>query len=120
MVDFSLFQLANNPEEINSNLSDRLSLELHAASKIFRESLPFRQIKLTSDGLEIAPEDMTAADDEWTTTVNTGDWSGLSSKLASRRMTEHAESQGFGRGSITYKLETGASHASVTGARRSP
>ena len=66
--------------------------------------LPFRQIKLTSDGLEIPPEDIQAADDEWTTAVNTGEWSGLSSKLANRRMTDYAESQGFGRGSITYKL----------------
>ncbi|HEV8481936.1 MAG TPA: leucine--tRNA ligase [Blastocatellia bacterium] len=66
--------------------------------------LPFRQIKLTSDGVEIVPEDMKAADDEWTTTVNTGEWSGLSSKQANRRMTEYAEAQGFGRGSITYKL----------------
>jgi leucyl-tRNA synthetase len=66
--------------------------------------LPFRQIKLTSDGLEIPPEEMKAADDEWTTTVNTGEWSGLSSKQASHRMTEYAETHGFGRGSITYKL----------------
>jgi leucyl-tRNA synthetase len=66
--------------------------------------LPFRQIKLTAEGRKIAAEDMQAADEEWTTTVNTGEWSGLSSEEANRRMVEYAEAEGFGRGSITYKL----------------
>jgi leucyl-tRNA synthetase len=67
-------------------------------------SLPFRQIKLTPDGREIAADDLETADEEWTTTVNTGEWSGLSSEEANRRMTEHAEAHGFGKGAITYKL----------------
>ncbi len=67
-------------------------------------SLPFRQIKLTSDGLEIPADELEAADEEWTTTVNTGEWSGLSSVEASRRMTEYAEARGFGKGAISYKL----------------
>ena len=66
--------------------------------------VPFRQIKLTADGREIAAEDMQVADEEWTTTVNTGEWSGLSSEEANRRMVEYADAQGFGKGSITYKL----------------
>ena len=66
--------------------------------------LPFKQIKLTADGREVAPEEMEAADESWTITVNTGRWSGLASEEASRLMTEYAEANGFGRASITYKL----------------
>ncbi len=67
-------------------------------------NVPFRQIKLTADGREIPAEEMEAADESWTTTVNTGQWSGLSSEEASRLMTEYAEAHGFGRSAITYKL----------------
>jgi leucyl-tRNA synthetase len=67
-------------------------------------NLPFRQIKLTADGREIAPADMEAADEAWTVVVNTGRWSGLSSKEANRQMTEYAEAHGFGRGTVKYKL----------------
>ncbi len=67
-------------------------------------NLPFRQIKLTSEGQEIPAEEMETPNEEWTTTVNTGEWSGLSSKEANARMTEYAEEKGFGRGAITYKL----------------
>jgi leucyl-tRNA synthetase len=66
--------------------------------------IPFRQIKLTADGREIQAEEMEAADESWSTTVNTGEWSGLSSEEANRLMTEHAEAHGFGRSAITYKL----------------
>ena len=66
--------------------------------------IPFRQIKLTADGKNIPPDEMEAADEEWTTVVNTGQWSGLSSREANKRMTIYAEEQGFGRGAITYKL----------------
>ena len=66
--------------------------------------LSFRQIKLTSDGREIPPDQMESADEEWSTTVNTGQWSGLLSEDANRRMTEYAEAHGFGKGAITYKL----------------
>ncbi|HET9530877.1 MAG TPA: leucine--tRNA ligase [Blastocatellia bacterium] len=67
-------------------------------------NLPFRQIKLTEDGREIAPEDMETADESWTVTVNTGEWSGLPSEEANRLMTEYAETHGFGKGATTYKL----------------
>jgi len=67
-------------------------------------SVPFRQIKLTAEGKEIPAEEMEAPDETWTTTVNTGEWSGLSSVEANRLMTAHAEAHGFGRASITYKL----------------
>ncbi|MEK6325121.1 MAG: leucine--tRNA ligase [Acidobacteriota bacterium] len=67
-------------------------------------NLPFLQIKLNAEGREIPAEEMEAADEAWTTTVNTGEWSGLSSEEANRLMTEHAEAHGFGRGAITYKL----------------
>src|SRR5215471_10700112 len=66
--------------------------------------LPFRQIKLTPEGREVPPDEMEAADEEWTTTVNTGEWSGLPSAEANRRMTEYAEARGFGRATVTYKL----------------
>jgi leucyl-tRNA synthetase len=66
--------------------------------------LSFRQIKLTQDGREIPPEEMDAPDESWTVTVNTGQWSGLSSEEANRLMTEYAEANGFGKGAITYKL----------------
>jgi leucyl-tRNA synthetase len=67
-------------------------------------NLPFRQIKLTADGREVPPEEMDEADESWTVTVNTGEWSGLASEEANRLMTEYAEANGFGRGSTTYKL----------------
>ena len=67
-------------------------------------NLPFRQIKLTAEGREIPPEEIEAADESWSTVVNTGEWSGQSSEEANRPMTEFAEAHGFGRGSITYKL----------------
>lgn len=66
--------------------------------------LPFIQIKLTSDGREIPPQELEAADESWTTTVNTAEWSGLTSQEANLRMIAYAETQGFGRGSVTYKL----------------
>jgi leucyl-tRNA synthetase len=67
-------------------------------------NLPFRQIKLTAEGREVPPEEMEAADESWSTTVNTGQWSGLPSKEANRLMTAYAEAHGFGRGALTYKL----------------
>jgi leucyl-tRNA synthetase len=66
--------------------------------------IPFRQIKLTADGREVAGEDLQEPNEDWTITVNTGEWSGLSSEEANRRMTIYAEEQGFGKGTITYKL----------------
>ncbi len=66
--------------------------------------VPFRQIKLTAEGREIDAEQLEAADESWSTTVNTGQWSGLISHEANRLMTEDAEAHGFGRGAITYKL----------------
>jgi leucyl-tRNA synthetase len=67
-------------------------------------SIPFRQIKLTADGGEIQPEDLQEADESWTTTVNSGRWSGLDSREANRLMTEYAEANAFGKVAITYKL----------------
>jgi leucyl-tRNA synthetase len=66
--------------------------------------IPFRQIKLNDEGREIPAEEMETADESWGTTVNTGQWSGLSSQEANRLMTEYAEAHGFGRSAITYKL----------------
>ena len=66
--------------------------------------LPFSQIKLTADGREIPAEELEEPDESWSTTVNTGQWSGLSSEEANRLMTEYAEAHGFGRSAITYKL----------------
>jgi leucyl-tRNA synthetase len=66
--------------------------------------LPFRQIKLTLDGREIPASELDAADEEWTVTVNTGQWSGLPSIEANTQMTQYAQDHGFGRGSVKYKL----------------
>src|SRR5207247_187665 len=44
--------------------------------------IPFRQIKLTADGREIPAAEMTEADESWTITVNSGQWSGLASEEA--------------------------------------
>ncbi|MFY9572001.1 MAG: leucine--tRNA ligase, partial [Blastocatellia bacterium] len=67
-------------------------------------SLPFRQIKLSAEGREIPAEEMETPDESWSTTVNTGQWSGLASEEANRLMAEHAELHGFGRSAITFKL----------------
>jgi leucyl-tRNA synthetase len=66
--------------------------------------IAFRQIKIDADGRELAPEEMQAADEGWTTTVNTGQWSGLASDEANKQMTQYAVQHGFGHGTITYKL----------------
>jgi leucyl-tRNA synthetase len=67
-------------------------------------NIPFRQIKLNDEAQEIPTDEMEAADESWSTTVNTGQWSGLKSEEANRLMTEYAEANGFGRSAITYKL----------------
>jgi leucyl-tRNA synthetase len=67
-------------------------------------AIPFRQIKLSEDGREIPAEEIVVPNEDWTVTVNTGEWSGLSSKEANEKMTIYAEEHGFGKGTITYKL----------------
>jgi len=67
-------------------------------------NIPFIQIKLTADGREVPAEQMDVADEEWTVTVNTGQWSGLTSKEANKQMTEYAAQNGFGKGTVTYRL----------------
>src|SRR5215510_3898282 len=67
-------------------------------------NLPFRQIKLNEERREIPADQMETADESWSTTANTGQWSGLKSEEANRLMTEYAEANGFGRSAITYKL----------------
>jgi leucyl-tRNA synthetase len=67
-------------------------------------NLRFRQIKLTADGREIPADELEAPDESWSVTVNTGEWSGLSSEEANGLMTEYAEAHSFGRSAITYKL----------------
>ena len=66
--------------------------------------LPFRQIKLTADGREIEAEALEEPNEDWTITVNTGQWSGLASEEANRLMTEYAEEKGFGKSAVTYRL----------------
>jgi leucyl-tRNA synthetase len=67
-------------------------------------NLPFRQIKLTAEGREIQPDEMDVPNEEWTVTVNSGDWSALPSIEANRLMTEYAEAHGLGRKMVTFKL----------------
>ena len=36
---------------------------------------------------------------------NSGEWSGLASAEARRRMTAHAEREGFGKAAVTYRIK---------------
>src|SRR5450759_4871518 len=65
------------------------------------------------DGTLAVEPGMTEAFTEYGTVENTGEWSGLSSTEARRRMNAHAERHGFGKAAITYRLK-------ITGAGRSP
>jgi leucyl-tRNA synthetase len=67
-------------------------------------NLPFRQIKLNAEGIEIPPDEMIEADESYSVTVNTGAWSGLSSQDAKEQMTAFAEKNNFGKGAVTYRL----------------
>lgn len=67
-------------------------------------NLPFRQIKLNAEGKEISPDEMIEADDSYSVTANTGEWSGLASQDAKEQMTAYAESKDFGKGAVTYRL----------------
>jgi leucyl-tRNA synthetase len=50
-------------------------------------------------------EDMKEAFADYGVLENSGEWSGLTSEEAKRRMNEQAESKGFGKAAITYRLK---------------
>jgi len=47
--------------------------------------------------------------------VNSGQFSGLTSQEALKKMAEHAEKNGFGKATVTFVSRTGVSRVSVTG-----
>jgi leucyl-tRNA synthetase len=57
------------------------------------------------DGTLAVEPGMTEAFTEYGITENTGEWSGLPSAEARRRMSAHAEAHGFGQAAITYRLK---------------
>src|SRR5262249_15063922 len=67
-------------------------------------NLPFRQIKLNATGDEIPADQVDGPNESLTTTVNSGEWSGVPAREANQLMTEYAEQHGFGKRSITYRI----------------
>jgi leucyl-tRNA synthetase len=67
--------------------------------------LPVRPVIRPVDGTLAVEPGMTEAFTEYGITENTGEWSGLPSAEARRRMNAHAEREGFGKAAITYRLK---------------
>ncbi|UCF36165.1 MAG: leucine--tRNA ligase [Acidobacteriota bacterium] len=65
--------------------------------------IPIRQVILPADGTEGDVQD--AAFTEYGVLANSGAFSGLGSAEAQAKMTTHAEEQGFGSKSISYRLK---------------
>ena len=57
------------------------------------------------DGALAVPASMKEAFGDYGIVENSGEFSGLSSEEARRRMTAHAEHAGFGKGAITFRLK---------------
>ncbi|MCA1808747.1 MAG: leucine--tRNA ligase [Kiritimatiellia bacterium] len=65
--------------------------------------LPIR-LSISDAGADLRLEDMAAAFCEDGITVDSGEFSGLSSAEARQRMTEHAAAQGFGGARVNFRL----------------
>jgi leucyl-tRNA synthetase len=65
--------------------------------------LPIRTVIVPADG-EV-PEKLAAAYVEYGKLVNSGAYTGLTSEQAIERMTRDAEAQGFGKGTIQYRIK---------------
>ncbi len=67
-------------------------------------NLPIRVV-VTPDGGPVQPDRMTEAADAYGTLVDSGEYSGLPSAEAQRRMIAAAEQRGVGEGTVQYRLK---------------
>jgi leucyl-tRNA synthetase len=67
--------------------------------------IPVRAVIRPVDGTLAVEPGMTAPFEEYGILENSGEWSGLASAEARRRMSAHAEARGFGKAAITYRLK---------------
>jgi leucyl-tRNA synthetase len=67
-------------------------------------NLPIRVV-VTADGKPAAPEGMTDATPAYGTLVESGEFSGLASEEAQKRMTAAAAQRGIGEGTVQYRLK---------------
>ena len=67
-------------------------------------NLPIRVV-VTPDGEPVLPDRMTEAADAYGTLVDSGEYSGLPSAEAQRRMIAAADQRGMGEGTVQYRLK---------------
>jgi leucyl-tRNA synthetase len=78
-------------------------------------SLPIKQViaPITHEQLDGEPSPTTAGDasaeikhsfTDYGVLINSGDWGGKLSEVATREMAEHAEKNGFGEAAVTYRI----------------
>ena len=67
-------------------------------------SLPIRVV-ITPDGRPRNPEDMIEATEAYGTLVDSGEYTGLGSEDAQKRMTAAARQRGIGEGTVQYRLK---------------
>jgi leucyl-tRNA synthetase len=67
--------------------------------------IPIRPVIRPVDGELAVEPGMQAAFTEYGIVENTGEWSGLSSEEARRRMAEFAERRGFGKAAVTFRIK---------------
>src|SRR5206468_89487 len=67
--------------------------------------IPVRPVIRPVDGVLAVEPGMTQPYCEYGIVENSGEWSGLPSAEARRRMSAYAEAQGFGKPAITYRLK---------------
>ncbi|MBK9170182.1 MAG: leucine--tRNA ligase [Bryobacterales bacterium] len=65
--------------------------------------IPIRPVIRPADGA--LPADPKEAFTEYGVVENSGEWNGLDSASARRRMTEKAEREGFGQGAVTFRIK---------------
>jgi leucyl-tRNA synthetase len=67
--------------------------------------LPIPIVVLPKDGSNLTADNLAQAYTEYGTSVNSGPYSGLPTEEAIQRMTAEAESRGFGKGEIVFRLK---------------
>jgi leucyl-tRNA synthetase len=70
-----------------------------------RYDIPIRPVIRPVDGRLATEDQMKMAFTDDGVCENTGEWSGLASAEARRRMTARAEAEGFGKGAVTYRIK---------------
>jgi leucyl-tRNA synthetase len=68
-----------------------------------RYGIPIRPVIRPADG--VLPEVAKEAFTDYGILENSGEWSGLTSEEARRRMTKKAEHEGFGKGAVTFRIK---------------